>query len=371
MAVYIVTGKLGAGKTLLAVQKIQEYLKQGRPVAVNIDVRMEKLCRPGNRYSRVVRLPDLPTADDLLGLGYGCEQYDEEKFGGIFLDEAGVWLNSRDWNQGGRTDLLKFFLHLRKRRWDLWLLVQNVGVIDKQIRESIAEFVVYLTRWDRVKIPLVTPIGRMLTLGIWKGRLPKWHYALVKYGAKANALKADEWYFSGKTFYSFYDTTQEYDSGYDKGAYSLLPPGYLRPRWPVSPRTWGFLMRTTRIFFKRTRVINAFLLGLSVAGVLVGLFVWLVPIEQVPVANVGAEHTATPAAEALQAPPKPKLAEEFAGLRVSAFLQVPEGQRYVFKTADGRRLTTADLEARGIIVQSLSPSQAFLIRGADYLSIYR
>src|SRR5690606_5578968 len=72
-AVYIVTGKLGSGKTLLAVQKIQDYLRTGRSVAVNIDVRMEKLCKPDNRYSRLVRLPDLPTADDLIGLGMGCE----------------------------------------------------------------------------------------------------------------------------------------------------------------------------------------------------------------------------------------------------------------------------------------------------------
>lgn len=121
MAVYIVTGKLGAGKTLLLILKILDYLKAGRRVAVNVDVKMDKLCKRDNKYSRLIRLPDLPSAADLIGLEFGHDTYDEEKFGGIFLDEAGVWLNSRDWNQGGRTDLLKFFLFLRKRRWDLWL----------------------------------------------------------------------------------------------------------------------------------------------------------------------------------------------------------------------------------------------------------
>lgn len=85
MAVYIVTGKLGAGKTLLLILKILDYLKSRRRVAVNVDVKMNKLCRPDNKYSRLVRLPDLPSAEDLMGLGFGHDTYDEEMFGGIFL----------------------------------------------------------------------------------------------------------------------------------------------------------------------------------------------------------------------------------------------------------------------------------------------
>lgn len=173
-----------------------------------------------------------------------------------------MWLNSRDWNSGGRTDLLKFFLFLRKRRWDLWLCVQNVSVIDKQIRESIAEHVVYINRWDKLKIPFVFRLpGRILSLGLWKGRLPKLHQAVVKYGAKFNSPKVEDWFYQGKEFYSYYDTTQEYNKDYDKGSYSMLPPGYWRRPLPPSPRDLGFLMRTTKIFFRRTRVLNAFFLG--------------------------------------------------------------------------------------------------------------
>ncbi|MFG0721045.1 zonular occludens toxin domain-containing protein, partial [Pseudomonas sp. GLN_6] len=266
MAVYIVTGKLGAGKTLLCVMRILDYLKQRRRVAVNVDVFMDKLCKRDNKHSRLVRLPDLPTADDLTGLGVGCDVYDEEKFGGIFLDEAGVWLNSRDWNSGGRTDLLKFFLFLRKRRWDLWLCVQNVNVIDKQIRESIAEHVIYINRLDRIKLPFpVGPLLRVLSLGLFKGRLPKMHQAIVKYGAKFNSPKVDDWFYRGHDFYSFYDTTQEYDKAYDKGSYSMLPPGYWRRPVPTAQRNAGFYMRTTKIFFKRFGVINGFAAGALVA----------------------------------------------------------------------------------------------------------
>lgn len=364
MAVYIVTGKLGAGKTLLAVMKILEYLKKGRRVAVNVDVRMNKLCRPGNKHSRLVRLPDLPTADDLIGLGIGCDAYDEEKFGGIFLDEAGVWLNSRDWNSGGRTDLLKFFLFLRKRRWDLWLIVQNINVIDKQIRESIAEHVVYINRLDRVKIPFISAIGRFATLGFWNGCLPKMHYAIVKYGAKYNSMKVDEWFYRGSEFYDFYDTTQEYDKEYEKGSYSMLPPGYWGRRFPAAARNMGFYMRTTKIFFRRTRVITGFLIGALVAASATFAAVYRpVPAQ---VAAQGGSAKVAPSPE-----PAKKLSEEFAEFKVVSFQRFPDGIRYVFEGKDGKRINSKDLAAKNISVKDRGASEALLVRDADYLSIYR
>ena len=43
MAVYVVTGKLGAGKTLVAVGKIKDKLNQGCKVATNLDLNLDKL----------------------------------------------------------------------------------------------------------------------------------------------------------------------------------------------------------------------------------------------------------------------------------------------------------------------------------------
>ena len=364
MAVYIVTGKLGSGKTLLAVQKIQDYLREGRSVAVNIDVRMEKLCKPTNRHSRLVRLPDLPTADDLIGLGMGCEVYDESKFGGIFLDEAGVWLNSRDWNSGGRGDLLKFFLFLRKRRWDLWLLVQNIGAIDKQVRDSIAEHVVYLNRWDRIKVPFFGLLGRILTLGIWSGRLPKLHHAVVKYGAKHGAMKVDEWYYRGEDFYDFYDTTQEYDKGYDKGAYSMLPPGYWRRRIPAATRNLGFYMRTTRIFLRRTRILNAFFLGAALSLLLTFPLFSALAFSRLPDSPQAASSVDSSQAASST------LVEQYADCRITSYGRMPPSFFYVFQCPD-QRITSDELRALGIEVVNLSPREALLVQGSEKLKIHR
>ncbi|QTN46174.1 hypothetical protein H7683_00670 [Ectopseudomonas mendocina] len=368
MAVYIVTGKLGAGKTLLCVMRILAYLKQGRRVAVNVDVKMHKLCKRGNKHSRLVRLPDLPTADDLTGLGFGCDIYDEEQFGGIFLDEAGVWLNSRDWNSGGRTDLLKFFLFLRKRRWDLWLCVQNVSVIDKQIRESIAEHVVYINRLDRIKLPFpIGPLLRVLSLGFFKGRLPKMHQAIVKYGAKFNSPKVDDWFYRGEEFYSFYDTTQEYDKEYDKGSYSMLPPGYWYSPLPAAKRGLGFFMRTTKIFFRRVRVINAFFIGaLAAAAICVPVFAGIAITRSHP--SEPASHSAKPVQQPATAQ---RLESEFADYRIATYGQLGGESFYVFVDSTGRRIKSDDLLSRDVLVRDRGPREALLVRGDDYLSLYR
>lgn len=367
MAVYIVTGKLGAGKTLLCVMRILDYLKQGRRVAVNVDVFMNKLCKRDNKHSRLVRLPDLPTADDLTGLGVGCDVYDEEQFGGIFLDEAGVWLNSRDWNSGGRTDLLKFFLFLRKRRWDLWLCVQNVNVIDKQIRESIAEHVVYINRLDRIKLPFpFGPLLRVLSLGIFKGRLPKMHQAIVKYGAKFNSPKVDDWFYRGQEFYSFYDTTQEYDKAYDKGSYSMLPPGYWRRPVPTAQRNAGFYMRTTKIFLKRFGVINAF-----AAGALVALVISLPVFAGIAASRHYAQAPVSHTPSVTSQPTGQTLTTEFEGYRIATYGELAGQTFYIFLAPDGRRLKSEDLFNRDVLVKDRGPREALLVRGDDFLSIYR
>lgn len=371
MAVYIVTGKLGAGKTLLCVMRILDYLKLKRRVAVNVDVKMDKLCKPGNKHSRLVRLPDLPSADDLIGLGFGHETYDEEKFGGIFLDEAGVWLNSRDWNSGGRTDLLKFFLFLRKRRWDLWLCVQNVNVIDKQIRESIAEHVVYINRLDRIKLPFpIGPLLRIASLGLFKGRLPKMHQAIVKYGAKFNSPKVDDWFYRGEEFYSFYDTTQEYDKEYDKGSYSMLPPGYWRRPLPPAQRNAGFFMRTSKIFFRRTRVLNAFALGALFALVIsVPVFAGIAYSHR-PEAPAAPTQPTAKHADA-DAAPVAILADDFAGYRIATYGQLSGRAFYVFVSPEGERISSDQLLVRGVVVQGRGSREALLMRGSQTHFLYR
>ncbi len=91
MAVYVVTGKLGAGKTLVAVGKIQDKIVSGCKVATNLDLRIHKLPRVGifAKTPNVVRIPDKPSLDDLLSIGKGNDSYDENKTACSYSMNAG------------------------------------------------------------------------------------------------------------------------------------------------------------------------------------------------------------------------------------------------------------------------------------------
>lgn len=210
MPVYIVTGKLGAGKTLAMVGRMQDYLAAGRMVATNINLDVRKLLtkRPAHLP---LRLPDRPTIEDMRGIGVCHTTCREELNGGIFLDECGTWLNSRQWGDKGRQDFIDWLLHTRKLGWDVFLIVQHLNLVDKQIREALAEYVVYCSRLDRLRIPFL-PL-----------RLPKVHMALVMYGTGPTGIKADRWVYRGRDLYPAYQSAQLILPGQDSpGLHSLV-----------------------------------------------------------------------------------------------------------------------------------------------------
>jgi len=206
MAVYLVTGKLGSGKTLASVGRIRDYLKRGSRVATNLDIDIAGFGNPDSR-KWVYRLPDHPTRADLEILGRGSEDVDESTYGLIVLDECGTWLNSRDWGDKGRQDLIDWALHSRKLGWDLILIVQDLSLIDKQIRTALVEYHVMCKRLDRLALPFLTPFFKLFGINL---RLPKSHVGFVKYGASPDAPISDRWFYLGRDLYRAYDTRQVY-----------------------------------------------------------------------------------------------------------------------------------------------------------------
>src|SRR5690349_9318508 len=124
MPATLVTGKLGAGKSLVCVGKIQDYLMAGRRVATNLDLYLERLLPSRARKVQCVRLPDKPTAADLELLGSGNDTPDESQNGLIVLDELGTWLNARQWGDKERQPVIDWLLHSRKKGWDVMFIVQ-------------------------------------------------------------------------------------------------------------------------------------------------------------------------------------------------------------------------------------------------------
>ncbi len=241
MAVYFISGKLGAGKTLAAVGRIRDYLNAGRPIATNLELNIEHFADPYNRHLRMYRLPDRPTARDLSLLGTGNESYDEEQNGGIFLDECGTWFNSRTWNQPGRRALIDWFLHARKHGWDLYFIIQDISIVDRQAREALCEHLVFCRRLDRLAIPFFTAFAKLFGVPL---RFPRLHLALVKYGDSKQAITVDRWLYRGASLYALFDTKQVFIEA-DSATYCSLTPWHLVGRYlPPRPSLLSIITRS-------------------------------------------------------------------------------------------------------------------------------
>lgn len=261
MSIYVFTGKLGSGKSLCAVGRIKDYLLQNKKVATNIDLNLHNLIGYQSKQCRVFRIPDRPVLEDLhlLGLGYDGDYVGEEANGVIVLDECAQFLNTRNFQDKERKKLIEWFVHARKKRWDVIFIIQHLNALDKQFREMFAEHIVYCNRMDRLRLPFfIRPIAMMLG---FSGNLPKIHRALVMYGHGPNAMKVDSWVYTGQTLYDAFDTEQGFNAEHEGGIYQLVPPWYTHGRFH---NDWKYFKSKTKNFFKtlRLQVRHFFLIGL-------------------------------------------------------------------------------------------------------------
>ncbi len=256
MAIYLVTGKLGSGKSLACVGRMRDALIDGRRIATNIDVKLEVLFPRRPRGRNVVRLPDKPSVFDLEALGVGNASYDETKNGIIILDELATWLNSREWADKARQPVIDWLVHSRKHGWDVMFIAQDASQIDRQVRQALVEYLVVCRRLDRLRMPIIGPILQSLTLGFYDGRLPRVHIAAVRYGTEAHAMVAERWVYMGNELFAAYNTRQIFSDGYEDGPFSVLAANYF-----AAPGI-GLLERVRRCWRKdrnpvtRTRVVK-------------------------------------------------------------------------------------------------------------------
>ncbi|MCX7166581.1 MAG: hypothetical protein NTV11_09940 [Rhodocyclales bacterium] len=252
MAIYLVTGKLRSGKTLACVGRIRDALLDGKRVATNLDLNLEAMLphrtplrgegKDRRNLFDLVRIPDKPTVADLEAIGPGFEgEYDENKNGLLVLDELGAWLNTRTFQDKQRMPVIDWMLHSGKKGWDVYFIIQHQNMIDKQVREGLAEFLVTCKRLDRMRIPL---LGRLFSLFGLKLMMPKVHIASVRYGLDAQAMVSDTWIYRAKDMYRAYDTRQVFKDergtetyqvgqgvgGVASGAFSYLSPWHTAGR---------------------------------------------------------------------------------------------------------------------------------------------
>lgn len=252
MAVYLVEGAMGQGKGIYAAYRACQYYRHGLRVASNYPFDTYYL---GKDCENVIDcLPICPGRESLESLGYGSADGDLPN-GALFLDEGLLFLNSREFARKGRTDFNEFFTQMRKLRWDVYIMVQGIDMIDSQIRDNLIDYHVVVERLDRLRIPFVSAILEMFfpsRYGLFskkKSVLPHVVTALTYDKKKQHKAKPiNREVLKPKHYYAMYDTYFRFVKGktynflgheynlavgddYRKpqdGAYTMLPGAYLR-----------------------------------------------------------------------------------------------------------------------------------------------
>ena len=370
MAVYVFTGKLGGGKTLCSVGRIKEKLEAGCRVATNLDLDLSAMFKAQTRDLNVIRIPDKPKIHDMHAIGRGNETYDESKNGLICLDECGTWFNSRNWNDKDRKPVNEWFLHARKLGWDVILIIQDIKLLDSQARDALAEHTVFCRRMDRIQIPFIGSIYKAITGFRLHG--PRVHVAKAVYGTTVQDLVADRWVYRGISLFACYDTKQLFLDDYPHAVHSVLTPWHIRGRYAVA-HDWRFMMRMTRIYWKRFNVPFVVALG-SLTGCLLGMSAYhtyatipedpaQVVQEDLPPVESEAHHP-----EEEDDDDSIPLRALFGGYKIVSYIQSARVTDYTIRSAGGSIVTQEQLESDGYIVEPVNNCKV-AIAAADFSDI--
>lgn len=205
-------GTRGSGKSKYAVSMMQQYLREGRTVATNLDLFLDNLV-PEIYKANYIRLPDFPRSEDLKGLGFAYDgldpdnssTYDEKKFGIVCIDELLTSFNSRNWNDPDRPEVINWIVQSRKSGWNLYLIGQDLDAVDKQIRETV------ITELYSCRSSAALFGGNFWNIFIkpWFSKfVPKFHICR-KYDGK----KKDKTHFNGADYFRRDDLHTSYKTG--------------------------------------------------------------------------------------------------------------------------------------------------------------
>lgn len=350
---YAITGKKGNGKSLVAVARIQEYLKAGYPVATNLDLDLKNLLGKGHKTARVIRLPDMVKGEHLEMLGYANLSPDESKNGILVLDELATWLNSRSYKEAERQSLINWLVLARKLGWDCYYLVQEPNMCDKQVREGLFEHVVQCRRMDRLTIPVLNGLSKFF-LGK-KCSLPRVHIGFVRYGdGGPSSLVVDRWVYRGDQFFTSYNTKQRFRADYPHGPFSYLPPWYTHGRYRA---TWTKvnIMRITKILWRKYSRPSLFLSGVTMALIVcLGLlFAGSEPAQPVEAVNL-------------------EMLDKLAGAKIVSYSNLP-GKMPQFRIAYGehQEITTSQLLGLGYQLHDMTRNTVTVAKGGKNVVITR
>lgn len=204
MTVYLFSGTPGSGKSAHQAMIVYYAVKLGRPVIANYEINLDLFKDP----SSFTYLPNelmTPQSLEEYARWYFSEHEFKEGAIKVFIDEAQIKFNSRDWRDDGknnRNDWIRFFTQHRKLGMDVYLVAQFHEMIDKQIR-TLVEYEV-----SHRKVNNVGWFGKLVSLLTFNHAVfvavTRWYGQKMRLGS--------EWFLGRNKFYKLYDTYKLFDA---------------------------------------------------------------------------------------------------------------------------------------------------------------
>ena len=157
-----VTGKIGSGKTLYAVERIYLHMIKGGTVATNIDLKFENIealawKQKGKRIkpAQIVEVDINKTPNWDMEVPWGVPELPVLSV----WDEVHLFNNARDWKktQDSQGQMLSFLTQSRKACVDVIFITQDSKTVDKQFRIQ-AQFEHYVINSSELSLG---PFGKL------------------------------------------------------------------------------------------------------------------------------------------------------------------------------------------------------------------
>jgi hypothetical protein len=182
------TGTLGGGKSLAAVDLAMDHLVLGGTVITNIPIFRDKLAIWMEEEFGLIFEPDrlrLLNRSSIADFQNLAMRGSEGNTVMMVLDEAALDIGARDWAKHSEEQF-NFVILCRKLCIDLVLLAQDANDIDKRIRQKMQREIhcrSLMNFWDWMRVPLFIRVEYTLEVGKkpWR-RKAKWHWKAQSWG---------------------------------------------------------------------------------------------------------------------------------------------------------------------------------------------
>lgn len=202
------SGTPGSGKSLHAAANLLSCINlHHKRVVTNYDIDITRLKNP-----ELITMLDNEQLNDPAVLYQISKDFFEDrkmKEGEIvlFLDEAQLLFNAREFSKNNRMKWLSFFSQHRKLGFDVILMAQFDRMLDRQIRSLIEYQVIHR------KVSNFGLFGKLLSL-LFFGNL----FIAVQQWYPLKADIGSEFFIARKKYYSLYDTFATFDLQKDGAA---------------------------------------------------------------------------------------------------------------------------------------------------------